>query len=139
MRKDYIVKLDKPYTREELVLFIANEINPRQLRMEVDEEAAYGLEIEKPSQEELQAEEQELINHLTMTSLDLIKAINTAGVPMETIYQFLKGNIALDMELTYCNLVYCGRVRQLLPIKVGELELTDEIVVQLFKQKNGVE
>ena len=90
--------------------------------------------------EEKQAlKEQDKINHLTMTALDFVNYIKKAGVPDEIILQYLQANPSVQLQLTLCQIVYCGVVRQLCPIKVTEeLILTDEQVVNMFKDKHKI-
>ena len=90
--------------------------------------------------EEKQAlKEQDKINHLTMTALDFVNYIKKAGVPDEIILQYLQANPSVQLQLTLCQNVYCGVVRQLCPIKVTEeLILTDEQVVNMFKDKHKI-
>lgn len=92
---------------------------------------------EEYQQQQAQAE-QERINKLTMTALDLINLIKSQGVDDMTIYQYLQENITLNLQLTYCQNVYCGVVRQLLPLTVGNVTITDELIVNAFKIKNQI-
>lgn len=82
-------------------------------------------------------EEQERINNLTMTSLDVIELIHSQGVEYTDIMAFLQANPMLNLQLTYCQNCYCGVVRQLCPLTIGSLTLTDELVVYAFRKKNG--
>ena len=84
-------------------------------------------------------EEQDKINHLTMTALDFVTYIKKAGVSDEIILQYLQANPSVQLQLTLCQNVYCGVVRQLCPIKITEeLILTDEQVVNMFKDKHKI-
>lgn len=93
-----------------------------------------------PHYEDEKAQEKEnLINHLTMTALDFVTYIKKAGVSDEIILQYLQSNPSVQLQLTLCQNVYCGVVRQLCPIKITEeLTLTDEQVVSMFKDKNNI-
>ena len=89
--------------------------------------------------EEVALKEQDKINHLTMTALDFITYIKKAGVSDEIILQYLQSNPSVQLQLTLCQNVYCGVVRQLCPIKITEeLILTDEMVVSFFKKKHNI-
>ena len=89
--------------------------------------------------EQFQQEEQDKINHLTMTALDFVTYIKKAGVSDEIILQYLQSNPSVQLQLTLCQNVYCGVVRQLCPIKItNELIITDEQVVNMFKDKNKI-
>lgn len=89
--------------------------------------------------EEVALKEQDKINHLTMTALDFVTYIKKAGVSDEIILQYLKANPSVQLQLTLCQNVYCGVVRQLCPIKITEeLILTDEQVVNMFKDKHKI-
>ena len=84
-------------------------------------------------------EEQDKINHLTMTALDFVTYIKKAGVSDEVILKYLQANPSVQLQLTLCQNVYCGVVRQLCPIKITEeLILTDEQVVKMFKDKHKI-
>ena len=84
-------------------------------------------------------EEQDKINHLTMTALDFVTCIKKAGVSDEVILQYLQANPSVQLQLTLCQNVYCGVVRQLCPLKITEtLTLTDEMVVTFFKKKHNI-
>ena len=92
-----------------------------------------------PNYEQEQAQkEQDRINNLTMTALDFVTLIKSCGISSQQIKTYLEENLELDMQLKYCQNVYCGVVRQLLPIQIGDIVITDELVVQAFKAKNGI-
>ena len=89
--------------------------------------------------EEIALKEQDKINHLTMTALDFVNYIKKAGVSDEIILQYLQANPSVQLQLTLCQNVYCGVVRQLCPIKITEeLIITDEQVVNMFKDKHKI-
>ena len=84
-------------------------------------------------------EEQETINHLTCTALDLATFIKQSGLTDAEVLKFLNANPSLQLQLTFCKDVYCGVVRQLCPLKISDnLTLTDEMVVAFFKQKHNI-
>ena len=96
------------------------------------------MTVEEMTEKEAQ-KEQDKINHLTMTALDFVNYIKKAGVSDEIILQYLQANPSVQLQLTLCQNVYCGVVRQLCPIKVTEeLILTDEQVVNMFKDKHKI-
>lgn len=89
--------------------------------------------------EEKAAEEQNRINHLTCTALDLVSFIKSLGLTDEQVLAYLQANPSLQLQLTFCKDVYCGVVRQLCPIVLSEeLSVTDEQIVEFFKYKNNV-
>lgn len=90
-------------------------------------------------EEKQRQKEEERINNLTMTALDFIGVLKQAGLAAVEIEEYLNANIELKQQLTYCQNVYCGVVRQLLPLTVNEIIITDEIVVKAFRIKNGEE
>ena len=110
--------------------------------LETEEEIVYinnKYKFKKDAAEEITQKEQEIINHLTMTALDFVTYIKKAGVPDEIILQYLQTNPSVQLQLTLCQNVYCGVVRRLCPIKITEeLILTDEQVVNMFKDKNKI-
>ena len=89
--------------------------------------------------EEVQSKEQDKINRLTMTALDFVTYIKKAGVSDEVILQYLQANPSVQLQLTLCQNVYCGVVRQLCPLKINDtVTLTDEMVVSFFKKKHDI-
>ena len=96
------------------------------------------MTVEEMTEKEAQ-KEQDKINHLIMTALDFVTYIKKAGVSDEIILQYLQANPSVQLQLTLCQNVYCGVVRQLCPIKITEeLILTDEQVVNMFKDKHNI-
>lgn len=94
--------------------------------------------IENPNyEEEKRQKETERINNLTMTALDFINVVKSIGLTDEDIDEYLQANIPLKNQLTYCQNVYCGVVRSLVPLEVKGKTITDEMVVNAFKIKNG--
>ena len=87
--------------------------------------------------EEITAMEAERINNLTMTPLDFIKVLQSLGLTLEQINAFLDNNIEIKTQLLYCNHVYCGVVKQFLPITINNIEITNAMVEMAFVQKNG--
>lgn len=89
--------------------------------------------------EEVTLKEQDKINHLTCTALDLATFIKQAGLTDVEVLQFLNANPSLQLQLTLCKDVYCGVVRQLCPLKISNtVTLTDEMVVSFFKKKHNI-
>lgn len=88
-------------------------------------------------EEEQRQKEQERINNLTMTPLDFIVVLQSLGLTLEQINTFLESNLNIKMQLTYCNSVYCGVVKQFLPMEVGGVTITAEMIEQAFILKNG--
>ena len=100
----------------------------------------FELITNEEAEEKAKAKEQDRINRLTMTPLDLIKAVKTLGVSDEDIEAFLNSNLAIKHELQFCQNVYCGIVKKFLPVEISEgIMLTEELVEHLFKVKNGEE
>ena len=87
--------------------------------------------------EEIEQLEQERINNLSMTPLDFIKVLQSLGLTLEQINAFLDSNIEIKTQLLYCNHVYCGVVKQFLPITIGGIEITTDMIEQIFEQKEG--
>ena len=97
-----------------------------------------GKIIENPDYEEIKRQkETERINNLTMTALDFINVVKSLGLSDEDIDEYLQANIPLKNQLTYCQNVYCGVVRSLVPLEVKGKTITDDMVVNAFKVKNG--
>lgn len=94
--------------------------------------------IVNPDYEEVkQQKETARINNLTMTAPDFINVVKSLGLTDEDIDEYLQANIPLKNQLTYCQNVYCGVVRNLVPLEVKGKTITDAMVVNAFKVKNG--
>ena len=97
-----------------------------------------GEIILNPNYEQEQAEkEAERIGELTMTALDFITFLRQCGLTLEQIKAYLDSNIELDTQLKYCQNVYCKVARSVMPITVGNITITAEMVENAFKVKNG--
>lgn len=91
------------------------------------------------TKEEVVKLEQDKINHLTCTALDLVTFIKQAGLTDAEVLRFLNANPSLQLQLTLCKDVFCGVVRQLCPLKITEtLTMTDDMVVGFFKKKHNI-
>lgn len=96
--------------------------------------------IENPDYEQqAQQREAERVGELTMTALDFITFLRQCGLTLEQIRAYLSANIELDTQLTYCQNVYCKVARAIMPITLGDITITAEMVEQAFKRKNGEE
>ena len=90
-------------------------------------------------EEQSQEREFERVGELTMTALDFITFLRQCGLTLEQIRAYLSANIELDTQLTYCQNVYCKVSRSIMPITLGDITITAEMVEQAFKRKNGEE
>ena len=91
-----------------------------------------------PDYEEKQAQKElERTVNLTMTALDFITFLRQSGLTLEQIKSYLDNNIELDTQLKYCQNVYLKVVRQILPITLGDITITNEMAETAFKIKNG--
>ena len=107
--------LNKPYTDDERIDFIIQENRQNGY---VIKETELALEAWGLTEQEQAEQKQYRINNLTMTPLDFIKVLEYFGLTLEQINAFLESNLEIKMQLTYCNLVYCGVVKQFLPIEI---------------------
>lgn len=80
----------------------------------------------------------EEINNLTMTPLDFIGELQSFGLTLLQINAYLESNLTVKMQLTYCDKVYCGVAKALMPITFDGITITADMVEQAFKIKNGV-
>lgn len=96
----------------------------------------YNFEI--VTDEEARVKSEEYVNYLTMTSLDFINVLRSLGLSLTQIKSYLANNIELDTQLTYCRDVFCGVVRQLLPIEYEGITITDDMIVKAFKAKHKI-
>lgn len=143
-------KLQKPYTEKQRLDFIVEYNHNQGLKIEETSKALYALEpneimvdgepiIDPDYEAKFEQAEQDRINNLTMTALDFINVLKQTGLTAQEIKDYLDANIELDQQLKYCQNVYCGVVRQLLPLIVGEITITDEMIIKAFRVKNGEE
>lgn len=86
---------------------------------------------------EIAEREAKRVGELTMTALDFITFLRQCGLTLEQIRAYLSTNIELDTQLTYCQNVYCKVARAVMPLTVGNITITAEMVEQAFKRKNG--
>lgn len=128
--------LQKPYTEKEREKFMVT--NSHRLGYEILETET-SLEAWGYTEEEKAQKEKERVANLTMTSLDFITFLETLGLTLEAITMWLElpENLRIKTQLTYCQNVYCGVVTQLLPITLGDITITEDLVVNAFKAKHG--
>ena len=92
------------------------------------------------TEEEIEEMERERIANLTMTALDFIGVLEYYGLDYATqIKPFLESRPDLDKQLKYCQNVYCKVARSVMPITVGNISITADMVENAFKVKNGEE
>ena len=127
-------QLNKPYTENQRIDFIV--ICNHNLGYKI-EETDNALEAWGYTDEEHKIQEQERIARLTMTALDFIGVLKQTGLTALQIKEYLDANIELDMQLKYCQNVYCGVVCQLCPLSFGDITITQEDIIRAFKIKNG--
>ena len=128
--------LNKPYTEEERINFIVEQNH--KLGYTIEEQADKIVALGK-TQEEIVKEQEDRINHLTCTALDLITFIKSLGLTDEQVLAYLQANPSVQLQLTLCQNVFCGVVRQLCPLKISDtVTLTDEMVLSFFKKKHNI-
>lgn len=137
--KEIIATLKKPYTTKERIEFILEYNRKQGCLIEILEDETMQASKMVKTAEELAQEEQNRINHLTCTALDLITFIKSLGLTDEQVLAYLQANPSVQLQLTLCQNVYCGVVRQLCPLKINDtVILTDEMVVAFFKKKHNI-
>lgn len=138
--KEIIAMLKKPYTTKERIEFILEYNRKQGCLIEILEDKTMQASKMVKTPEELAQEEQDRINHLTCTALDLITFIKSLGLTDEQVLAYLQANPSLQLQLTLCQNVFCGVVRQLCPLRISDtVTLTDEMVVSFFKKKHDME
>ena len=75
------------------------------------------------------------IDNLTMTALDFIKVLESAGVTINDIYAYLDTHLEVKAQLTFCQNVYCGVVKQFCPATIGTTTVTTQMVENAFRAK----
>ena len=96
------------------------------------------MTVEEMKEKQAQ-KECERLNMLSMTALDFIKALQSFGLTLEQINAYLESNLAVKMQLTYCQNVYCGVVKALMPVTVGDITITADMIETVFKVKNSAD
>ena len=96
------------------------------------------MTVEEMKEKQAQ-KECERLNMLSMTALDFIKALQSFGLTLEQINAYLESNLAVKMQLTYCQNVYCGVVKALMPVTVGDITITADMIETVFKVKNNAD
>lgn len=106
---------------------------------EPDKYMCNGAEVvENPDYEEIKRQkEQAIIDNLTMTALDFITFLKQAGITDAQIEAYLNANLNVKHQLQFCQNVYCGVAKALMPISVGDITITAEMVETAFKVKNN--
>lgn len=137
--KEIIATLKKPYTTKERIEFILEYNRKQGCLIEILEDETMQASKMVKTAEELAQEEQNRINHLTCTALDLITFIKSLGLTDKQVLAYLQANPSVQLQLTLCQNAYCGVVRQLCPLKINDtVTLTDEMVVSFFKKKHNI-
>ena len=95
------------------------------------------MTVEEEEEKEAQ-KEQDKINMLTMTALDFIGVLKSAGLTSQQIEDYLNTHLDVKHQLQYCQNVYCGVVRRLVPLEVEGITITDEMIVTAFKAKHDL-
>lgn len=78
------------------------------------------------------------IDKLTMTPLDFIGVLQNFGLTLLQINEYLEANLTVKMQLTYCDKVYCGVAKALMPITFDGITITADMVEKAFRDKHGV-
>ena len=75
------------------------------------------------------------VDKLRMTALDFIGVLQSFGLTLEQINTYLENNLSVKTQLTYCQNVYCGVAKALMPIEYEGITITAEMVEDAFKKK----
>lgn len=126
--------MDEPFRSIEVSEELYNAFNA-----EPDKYMWNGAEVvENPDYEEIKRQkEQAIIDNLTMTALDFITFLKQAGITDAQIEAYLNANLNVKHQLQFCQNVYCGVAKALMPISVGDITITAEMVETAFKIKNN--
>lgn len=79
-----------------------------------------------------------IVDNLTMTALDFINFLKSCGLTDLDIETYLQANIGIKHQLQFCQNVYCGVAKALMPIEWAGITITSAMVEQAFKDKYGV-
>lgn len=128
-------ELLKPYTEADKLKFIVENNHKQGYAIEEADNAllAWGL-----SEAEIKEQEQAQIDRLTMTALDFIGILQNFGLTVEQINLYLESHLDVKIQLSYCQNVYCGVAKSLMPITFGDITITADMVEMAFKLKHGL-
>ena len=89
--------------------------------------------------EEKEEIERERINRLTMTPLDFLNFLKSTGLTDRDVDNYLEANIDVKHQLQYCQNVYCGVAKALMPIEYAGITITAKMVEDAFIAKGTQE
>lgn len=127
-------QLFKPYTEDERCNFIItqNAQNGYEIKETETSIEAWGYTEAEKEQQEI-----DRVNNLSMTALDFIGVLQSFGLTLEQINTYLESNLPVKMQLTFCQNVYCGVAKTLMPITYEGITITAQMIEQAFKAKEG--
>ena len=85
--------------------------------------------------EKKRKEERERINNLKMTALDFLNVLKSFGFTDAQVEAYLDANLNLKHQLQYCQNVYCGVAKALMPIEYEGITITADMVEAAFIHK----
>lgn len=141
IKGDKIVSIGQcPCSNEDALNYEVSEEVYNSYAEDTDRYIWNGTEIvENPDYEELKRKEKQAeIDNLTMTALDFITFLKQSGITDAQIEAYLNANLSIKHQLQFCQNVYCGVAKALMPISVGDITITAEMVETAFKLKNGL-
>lgn len=125
-------KLNKPYSATDRSEFIVEQNHNLGYELKETEEAleAWGF-----TEEEQEEQERERINNLKMTALDFLNVLKSFGFTDAQVEAYLDANLNLKHQLQYCQNVYCGVAKALMPIEYEGITITADMVEAAFIHK----
>ena len=127
---EWVIENDYRFTHK-----IINDSNKIEFIKEIgDIPEGWQLITNKQAQD---IEEQKRVDNLTMTALDFINTIKQLGLTDEQVETYLNNNLAIKHQLQFCQNVYCGVAKSLMPIEFDNLTITAEMVETVFKLKHN--
>ena len=89
------------------------------------------------TQAQINIREQERINNLKMTALDFLNILKQCGLTDAQIEGYLDMHIDVKHQFQYCQNVYCGVAKALMPITYDDITITAEMVEAAFIAKGS--
>lgn len=122
--------LVKPFTEEEKKDFIVtqNYANGYEIR-----ETEKMLEAWGKTQEEIEQEEYEMLQMLSMTKLDFVTELEKLGITYEQVKTLISSSIEAQKQWELCERVY--RFNPLLDVYSKHLGITSTQLDEIFKAK----
>ena len=133
---EWLELLNAQMTGLEIVCYEGKVFTAERNKYYADDNGEWQARTDEEAAQITAEEKAERINNLTMTPLDFINFLVDSGLTLEQVNTYLEANLSVKMRLTYCQNVYCGAAKALMPITVDDITITADMVEEAFLAKN---